>query len=149
MNIFEPPSQCFRASSIVVVLLVVINQFSCLAQSPIYPVTSPWEQSEVIPYYKECNCANYEKSTLKLVGENAIHFYQNHISCNSIARCPFRISCSQYAYAALNKYGPILGLCYYIDRNLYRENSSSFFNYEFYEDSEGSLKLDDSFYLNE
>jgi len=48
---------------------------------------------------------------------------------------------------ATNKYGLLPGICFFIDRNFYRENIASFYYYELRENNDGILKLDDSFYI--
>ena len=83
----------------------------------------------------------------RLITDRMIQFYQKKIGPNSISRCPFHISCSNYARQAIEKYGLILGVSVFIDRYFYRENSSSFWHYGLRESKDGVLKLDDSFFL--
>jgi putative component of membrane protein insertase Oxa1/YidC/SpoIIIJ protein YidD len=87
-------------------------------------------------------------SPLKSFELNLIRFYQKKISVKSISRCPYYISCSHFAYQAIEKYGPYLGVCLFIDRTFYRENPGAYFYYPLKENQEGNLKLDDSFYLH-
>ena len=113
-----------------------------------YIELSSWEIEGLMPIYSSFDST--EKFVVKpsiLCANMLIGFYQNKISTRSISRCPFCISCSNYAYLAINKYGLLLGICFFIDRNFYRENIASFYHYELRENDYGVLKLDDSFYL--
>jgi len=80
---------------------------------------------------------------------SVIRFYQRDISIKSVGRCPFYISCSRYAVLAIERKGLFLGLCYFVDRNCYRENRSLYHHYEFRETESGVLRLDDSFFILE
>ncbi|MFN6991869.1 MAG: membrane protein insertion efficiency factor YidD, partial [Fervidobacterium sp.] len=77
---------------------------------------------------------------------NAISYYQRSISEKSVSRCPFEISCSQFATIAIEKYG-LLGFIIFIDRYFYRENVSAFSLYNKKETKNGIIKLDDKIYL--
>lgn len=77
-----------------------------------------------------------------------IRWYQNDIAPNSISRCPFYPSCSAFAEEAILEHGFLLGLCLFIDRNLYRENAQMYQFYDLIEASPGVLKLDDRHFLN-
>ena len=46
---------------------------------------------------------------MKKVFLSLIRFYQKHISPNRPACCRFIPTCSQYAYEAIEKYGPLKG----------------------------------------
>lgn len=108
----------------------------------------PWESDDIKPIYSSYHIShNPNNDPLTLLSFKAIMFYQNKISTKSINRCPFYISCSNYAYLAIEKHGLIIGICYFIDRNFYRENISCYYHYELRENKEGILKLDDSYYL--
>lgn len=78
-----------------------------------------------------------------------IRWYQKNISAVSIERCPFFPSCSNFAAEAIKQYGFLIGLCLFIDRNLYRENPQMYGLYNFIEVSHGVLKLDDRYYLKQ
>jgi len=113
-----------------------------------YSELSSWEIEDLKPIYSSFDST--EKFVLKpsiLCANMLIGFYQNNISTRSISRCPFYISCSNYAYLAINKYGLLPGICFFIDRNFYRENIASFYYYELRENDYEILKLDDSFYI--
>ena len=100
----------------------------------------PWEWEDI-----ELNSPqNYISSKNYL-----INFYQNQISSKSISRCPFYISCSNYATIAICKHGWFKGILYFIDRNFYRENFSAWYLYPFKEKQNGVLRLDDSYFLFE
>lgn len=113
-----------------------------------YIELSSWESEDLALIYSSFDST--EKFVVKptvLCANILIGFYQNKISTRSISRCPFYISCSNYAYMAINKYGLLPGICFFIDRNFYRENIASFYHYELRENDYGILKLDDSFYI--
>jgi putative component of membrane protein insertase Oxa1/YidC/SpoIIIJ protein YidD len=76
-----------------------------------------------------------------------IQFYQKKIAPQSISRCPFYISCSNYTTLAIKTNGLLIGMCMFIDRNLYRENFAAQNNY-LLRDKNGELKYDDSFFIN-
>jgi putative component of membrane protein insertase Oxa1/YidC/SpoIIIJ protein YidD len=78
-----------------------------------------------------------------------IGFYQRQIGPQSVDRCPFWPSCSNFALQAIDRYGVIVGICFFIDRNLYRENPGVFQNYGLVRLSFGRLKLDDRYFLGE
>jgi putative component of membrane protein insertase Oxa1/YidC/SpoIIIJ protein YidD len=81
------------------------------------------------------------------LGNTLIGFYQNRISGQSIRRCPYYISCSNYARIAIEEHGLLIGSLYFIDRNVYRENPGIWQNYPLSDAGERGLKLDDFFYL--
>ena len=113
-----------------------------------YIEISPWEPEDIVPIYTQFdNTKDYIISPSKLIAIKLIKVYQNKISPKSISRCPFYISCSNFAYQSVNKYGLILGISYFIDRHFYRENIFSFYYYSLRETNSGVLKIDDSFYL--
>ncbi len=76
-----------------------------------------------------------------------IGVYQRSIGPNSIQRCPFSPSCSNFALTAIRRYGFFPGLCLFIDRNLYRENPGIAEQYGLVRLPSGVLKLDDHYFL--
>ena len=109
-----------------------------------YIEISAWEPEDITPPAAR----TYPGSGLgRLVADRMIRFYQKKIGPNSISRCPFHTSCSNFARQAIKKYGLILGVSVFIDRYFYRENSSSRWHYGLRESMDGVLKLDDSFFL--
>ena len=81
------------------------------------------------------------------MGLGLIRWYQRDISTRSISRCPFSISCSNYAARAVERHGLLVGVCLFIDRNLYRENAGMVARYSLVEGADGALRLDDGFFL--
>ncbi len=77
-----------------------------------------------------------------------IRFYQTDISPNSISRCPFFVSCSNFAMQAIEKYGFFPGILLFVDRIYYRENSDAYLFYPKRRDSRLFLKLDDTYFLS-
>jgi hypothetical protein len=107
-----------------------------------------WEEEDIKPIYSKLDTSDqFIIKPGRLAAKRLIGYYQGNISPNSISRCPFFISCSNYAGLAVQKYGLLLGVAYFIDRNFYRENIASMKYYSFRENKSGNLKLDDSFYL--
>lgn len=113
-----------------------------------YTETAAWESEDLLPIYASFDSTqDYITKPGILLAHTFIGFYQKKISTQSISRCPFYISCSNYAYLAVRKYGLLPGICFFIDRNFYRENIASFYYYRLRENRNGILKLDDSLYL--
>ncbi len=77
----------------------------------------------------------------------ALDFYHTKLEYNTIRRCPFLITCSNFAYMQIEKRGLLLGTLYFIDRHYYRENFDAFAIYPMKQNSEGIYKLDDNFYV--
>jgi putative component of membrane protein insertase Oxa1/YidC/SpoIIIJ protein YidD len=76
----------------------------------------------------------------------AINYYQEKISPQSISRCPFEISCSNFAKKAIEKKG-VFGLIIFLNRYYFRENAECFSKYKIVQTQEGILKLDDASFL--
>lgn len=77
-----------------------------------------------------------------------VRMYQKKISPNSVLhRCPFKTSCSAFAYESIQANGIIKGLVMFIDRYYFRENPGTPFQYPLHEGQQGILKLNDDFYL--
>lgn len=82
---------------------------------------------------------------LTLAFNELIKYYQKNVSPNSVQRCQFSLSCSNYAKQAMQKYD-FIGFAFFIDRYFFRENESLTMNY-FTVRRNGMRKYDDSFYL--
>ena len=129
-------------------LSVLLLPISILFAQDNYIETSAWEPEDLKPTYSTLDTSDeYIKSPGILFANKLIKLYQHKISTNSISRCPFYISCSNYAYLSINKYGLLKGICLFIDRHFYRENLYCFYYYGLREIEAGILKVDDSFYL--
>jgi Putative membrane protein insertion efficiency factor len=102
----------------------------------------PWEAEDVVAPSEPAptSMALGPLSSLMLSG---IRFYQVEIGPNSVARCPYLVSCSQFAKQALARYG-FFGLPMFIDRFFYRENQSTFALYPRYMSPSGVLRYDDT-----
>lgn len=113
-----------------------------------YIELSPWEVEDVVPIHSAFKITRHQTTSVPtLLALELIEFYQQEVSPQSVSRCPFFISCSDYACQSIRKYGPVLGVCFFIDRHFYRENVASYLHYDLRETEQGVLKLDDSFYL--
>jgi putative component of membrane protein insertase Oxa1/YidC/SpoIIIJ protein YidD len=77
----------------------------------------------------------------------AIKYYQSEMGSRSIDRCPFAISCSNYASTAIRQSGFVSGVTLFIDRNLYRENAGSQRYYVLEQTETRGRRLNDRFYL--
>ncbi|MBI3004816.1 MAG: membrane protein insertion efficiency factor YidD [Ignavibacteriales bacterium] len=106
-----------------------------------------WESTELRRTVEDPPSLPHPKSIFADLALNAIKYYQIRIAPLSIARCPFHPSCSHFAKVAIEKYGLIIGVALFVDRNLYRENPGIFQKYQLRKLSLGTLKLDDSHYL--
>jgi putative component of membrane protein insertase Oxa1/YidC/SpoIIIJ protein YidD len=78
---------------------------------------------------------------------SAVEFYREDIGPESIERCPFLVSCSQFLVDAVKEYGFLLGLAAFIDRNMFRENPYAWRLYPLAVRRDGLLKLDDRHFL--
>ena len=105
-----------------------------------------WEPSDIHPVgSRMISDPVVELSQVLALG--LIHVYQDRISPASISRCPFSISCSNFALRAISRRGLAFGLVMFIDRYYYRENATAFGNYDLVQADDGILKIDDSEYL--
>lgn len=104
-------------------------------------ISEPWDRETV---REDSNLAGLRKI---FFAEKLLDWYQKKVSTQSISRCPFAISCSDYTRRAIRKHGLIIGTAYFIDRNFYRENVESYRWYPLLEFQGGILKLDDAYYL--
>ncbi len=87
-------------------------------------------------------------SPISSLSLSLIRMYQKRISPNStMHRCPYKTSCSNFAYQSISAKGLFGGILLFIDRYYYRENPSVPYNYPLYENAQGILKLNDDYYL--
>ena len=112
-----------------------------------YREIEPWEAEDLLPPGPLAGAEAPQTSPFIALAGSLIGFYQKEIGPQSVSRCPFYISCSEFARRAILRHGFVLGLALYIDRNLYRENSTTHWYYPYRETGAGVLKLDDGFYL--
>ncbi len=108
-------------------------------------IDNAWEPEEGTPL------AHVDKSfspvaLLLGLSENLVKIYKRDVSVNSISRCPFEVSCSNFARDAIARHG-LIGFLMFIDRYYYRENVDSFYEYPLVDTGDGVLKLDDNFFL--
>lgn len=81
-----------------------------------------------------------------LIARSALKYYQSSLSVKSVSRCPFEISCSNFALHAVQRYG-VAGIPLIIDRYFYRENVEAFSLYKRTVSRNGVVKLDDALFL--
>lgn len=68
-------------------------------------------------------CQEYTTTgPLHIIAESLVHAYQKRVAVNSVDRCPFRVSCSNFLVNSINEEGLIKGVALFIDRYFYREN---------------------------
>jgi putative component of membrane protein insertase Oxa1/YidC/SpoIIIJ protein YidD len=128
--------------------LILVVFYSIAYSQEEYIDISSWEPDDLIPIYSSFDSThNFVIKPSILFANTLIGFYQKKISTQSISRCPFYISCSNYAYMSIQKYSFLFGICFFIDRYFYRENIACYYYYEFRENEYGILKLDDSFFI--
>ena len=115
---------------------------------PEYAEVESWEPDDL--YEDEALDKRVEGlvSPFTQISLSLIRFYQKQISPNSISgRCPYKISCSNFAYRSISERGFLIGILLFVDRFYYRENSGTRYYYPLFENTEGVLKLEDDFYL--
>ncbi|MDI6766890.1 MAG: membrane protein insertion efficiency factor YidD [Bacteroidota bacterium] len=128
-------------------LLVFQIQQLCVSQQKAVEIVDSWEPEEDLRISSTLlNIEQPSFNIIKILSDDLISYYQSNISPLSINRCPFEISCSNYAKEVISKYG-IIGLIMFTDRYFYRENVGVFQNYKIIEKKDGILKLDDKIYL--
>jgi putative component of membrane protein insertase Oxa1/YidC/SpoIIIJ protein YidD len=136
----------FRSFAFFVLCFVVVL-YPASAQIDIAEYSS-WEYEDIAAGHSIADTdTSISNNPIALLGLYLVDVYQDKISTQSVSRCPFYISCSNYLLQAIQQHGFLAGLLFFIDRNLYRENISSFYHYHLREDSNGVLKLDDNFYI--
>jgi putative component of membrane protein insertase Oxa1/YidC/SpoIIIJ protein YidD len=121
---------------LIIAFLGVLAPLSVLSAQDI----DPWEAEDVAQEKIETSAPTW--------ADNLLSYYRNRIASQSISRCPFYISCSHYTERAIRKHGMLIGIAYFIDRNLYREHPAMFNYYSLKERQDGVLKLDDSAFLD-
>jgi hypothetical protein len=108
----------------------------------------PWEPSEV--HTIGCNSFAFaapKGGALEDIALGMIRFYQTEVSPRSVKRCPFLISCSNFAATAIRDKGLLFGLVVFLDRYYYRENVAAFSLYKLVIVDGYTLKIDDREYL--
>ncbi len=63
-----------------------------------------------------------ETAPLNIIVDQVVLLYQKNIIINSISRCPFKVSCSNYLLESVRRDGFIKGIVTFVDRYYYREN---------------------------
>jgi putative component of membrane protein insertase Oxa1/YidC/SpoIIIJ protein YidD len=135
----------YRVMSLVVFFILLHGFSQCYGQDRV--PEEAWEPEDLknlaTPEPRLPNPARlFTDCAIDLIG-----FYQSSISPSSIQRCPFYPSCSNFTLQAIKRYGFLKGVCLFIDRNLYRENSDIMNHYDFIRLPSGILKLDDRIFL--
>lgn len=120
------------------------GEASVVAPVPIYDF---WEGEDLAPARPNPPSIAEPLDAYRGVLLWAIGLYQTRIGPRSVKRCPFYVSCSDFARLAVQRCGPIAGTAMFIDRNLYREHPMASAYYPLREDAAGALKLDDGFFL--
>ncbi len=132
---------------ILFLLLVFQSQQLCISQQKDVELVDSWEPEEYLNISSTTlNIDQPSFNIVKILSDNLISYYQSNISPLSIDRCPFEISCSNYAKEAISRHG-IIGLIMFTDRYFYRENVAAYQNYKIIERKNRILKLDDKIYL--
>jgi putative component of membrane protein insertase Oxa1/YidC/SpoIIIJ protein YidD len=105
-----------RLAVVVLVFLLSGGIFPVLAEETAYDVlvTEPYREESVL--------------------QQAIRFYQEHISSHDGARCLYYPTCSDFYRQAAARYGFFWGTIMIIDRMVYREDPASMSHYEYIEE---------------
>jgi hypothetical protein len=73
---------------------------------------------------------------------SVVSLYRTAIGPGSIRRCPYAVSCSQYAALVLRRYG-FAGVFFFMDRFYFRENHAAHRHYPLVRLPDETLRLDD------
>ncbi len=129
-----------------VLLLFLCSSIPLHAQ---HIVCDAWEPGEErIPFQPSVSTVQEPQGLLLTWFDRAIEYYQKKISPRSVSRCPFSVSCSHFASRVIHRHG-LYGIALFVDRYFYRENGEAYAHYPLVETSRRTLKLDDSFFLDE
>lgn len=148
---FPPCESLGFLRALAIVTLILVLALEGLAEENDSKVEVPWEPEEVsvdVPH----RLRPPPPALLKSLARPAIHFYRRRIAVQSIDRCPFHISCSNFAERAVERFGLVRGVALFIDRHYFREHSGALHLYPLREARRNDrirLKLDDSFFLSE
>ena len=123
---------------------------SCAKLSGQAPALEPdaWEPDATGKGFAPKRAEEPESAMDVWLAKALIRFYQTDIGPNSISRCPFLVSCSNFAMQAIEKYGFFPGILLFIDRIYYRENSAAYLFYPKKRNSGLFLRLDDRYFLS-
>lgn len=147
---YNPLSQLCLLLSLAFALLLISEKSVCQELPTQTAYEEPWEKEDISSQEEQ----NYYSSGIRSLpfeqlSRALISWYQKDVSTKSISRCPYAISCSRFAKRAIEEHGFLLGISLFIDRNLFRENSHMYENYELVLSEDGSMKLNDEFFLSE
>ena len=147
---YNPVTQLYSLLILSVALsLLLFSKNAACQQLPVATdYEEPWEKEDIISQQERGEQSSKIRSLpFEYLSGAVISWYQKEVGTNSISRCPYRISCSRFAKRAIDEHGFLLGISLFIDRNLYRENSHMYENYDLVLSKNGTMKLDDEFYL--
>ncbi len=117
------------------------------AQVPV-PQPDGWEPDAAAPAVAQGMPDKAEATVDAGLAGTLIRFYQTDISPNSISRCPFLVSCSNFALRAIESHGVVAGTLLFIDRIYFRENPDAHLFYPMKRDARLFPRLDDTFFLD-
>ena len=149
MQMTRSPGTAFagKLSFLVCFLAAILSGGAALSAQDRTSEPEAWEPDALVgtPVFPGTGLS--EQALHPEIAIDLIRFYQANIGPNSVSRCPFLISCSNFALQAIEKYGFLPGILLFIDRIYYRENPHAAFYYPKRRNNQNYLKLDDSFFL--
>jgi len=149
MQMTQSPGTAFAGKLFfsICLLAAILSSGAALSAQDRTSVPEAWEPDSLIgtPVFPGTELS--EQALVSEIASNLIRFYQAKVNPNSVSRCPFYISCSNFALLAIEKYGFLPGILLFIDRIYYRENPHAAFYYPKRRNYQNYLKLDDSFFL--
>ncbi len=130
-------------SKTILVVIILLNYYVAYSAGD-----EPWEPQDIadihsisqrLPTQEGAESFIYPLTSFLIAG------YQSNASTTSVHRCPYYLSCSNFALVTIKRYG-IVGFCMFIDRYFYRENAALRRYYPLRAKPDGTLKADDTFF---
>jgi putative component of membrane protein insertase Oxa1/YidC/SpoIIIJ protein YidD len=138
-------AQCFRF--LLIFTSILLSQPSSLPAQASAAEPDPWEPDALAVNPAKARSVDAEIPVDADLAVRLIRFYQTDININSISRCPFAISCSNFAMQAIRKYGFGIGILIFIDRICFRENQAAYLYYPIKRNERNQSRLDDTYFL--
>ncbi|MFW5741043.1 MAG: membrane protein insertion efficiency factor YidD, partial [Myxococcota bacterium] len=114
-----------RAAAGLAAALLLFSTRSVAQEAPFEPETESQRARSRVP--PPADVSGFDP--LGDVAVPAIRAYQLGMRGKSVARCPYRVSCSRYALRQIERHGFVVGFAYFLDRFLFRENEEALRHY--------------------
>jgi putative component of membrane protein insertase Oxa1/YidC/SpoIIIJ protein YidD len=132
---------------VLILILILASQYPNLSAQTSAGEPGPWEPDALTEKPGRAHDSQPDMSLDAEIAVAMIRFYQTDINPNSVSRCPFRVSCSNFAIRAVKRYGFVPGILIFVDRLFYRENMGAFEYYPKIRNSRNQSRLDDTYFL--